>query len=200
MPVSGRGSLDREVILIKILYKKAYNLYADENFEDSLKLLTQTSEIWFDHELKTKFLYLQGMNFFKMGEFDRSIRIFYELKNLVPKNPKIFFMLGEILYHTGNFKESERMYTRAKKCDYFNFELTLKSALSAWKSDNFIRMYNILKEGYIPEIISKEDEDRLRIFLLDFLSNSNYDYAYPVFFRIIEFCNIQRDHINILFQ
>jgi tetratricopeptide (TPR) repeat protein len=184
--------LDKEVILIKILYKKAYNLYLDECFEDSLKLLIQTSEIWFDHHLKIKFLYLQGMNFFKLKNFERALRIFYELAILIPRNPKIFFMLGEISYSLGNYKESERMYSKAKKCDYFNFDLTLKTALSAWKSDDYLKMYKRLKEGYIPEIISKEEELKLKKFLLDFLANSNYSKTYSLVKKFRKWCNFRK--------
>lgn len=184
--------MDKEVILIKILYKKAHDLYIDESYEDSLKLLIQTSEIWFDHQLKHKFLYLQGMNFFKMKNFERAMRIFYELLTLIPRNPKIFFMIGEICYLTGNYKESEKMYSRAKKCDYFNFELTLKTAMSAWKSENYMRMYRRLKEGYIPEIISKDEELKLKQFLLEFLSTSDYAKAYQLVKKFRKWCSFRK--------
>jgi hypothetical protein len=105
-------------------------------------------------------------------------------------------MLGEICFLTGDYKESDRMYSRAKKCDYFNFDLTLKSALSAWKSGNHQRMYKRLKEGYIPEIISRDEELNLKKFLLDFLSNSNYPKAYSLVKKFRKWCSFRKKHIQ----
>lgn len=172
--------MENDKLFLKTLFKKAYDLYLEETYEDSQKLLSQTQDLWFDEKDKCKFLTLFGMNSLKLKNFERAKRSFFEVLAIFPHNPKIYDMLGEVYYSEGKYVESEKMYVRAKEEDFFNFDLTLKSARSAWKSGNYIRMFKRLKDGYIVDVISKEEEKELKKFLLEFLKTSNYPETYSL--------------------
>jgi len=172
--------MEEEKILLKIVYKKAYYCYLEASYDESIKILNNSLDIWFETRDKYKFMTLIGLNYLKLKNYDRAERAFYEVLGEFPYNPKILDLIGTLYYESSKFVESEKMYLKARDEDFFNFGLTLKSAYSAWKSGNIIRAFKRLKAGYIPSVINAQEEKELKKFLLDFLRQSKSPQAFDL--------------------
>ncbi len=193
--------MEKDLLLIKTLFKKSLNLYQDKRFQDSINLLSNTSDLWINYIEKWRFLTLLGVNYFKLSNFNRAERIFLESLTIVPDNLKALDLLGRIYFIQGRYIESERIFYTAKKYDFYNFYLNIRMALSAWKSGNLQRMFKRLKDGYIPHIIGKKEEKKLKEFLLDFLKNSNNSEAYVLIKNFRKWCyevkqKVKKKHKN----
>jgi tetratricopeptide (TPR) repeat protein len=188
--------MEKDLVLLKTLFNKSYNLYLDSKYEDSLKLLNHTSEIWMEYSQKSKFLTLVGMNYFKSQKFSQAERALLESLAHYPDNIKVLDLLGKIYFAQGRFVESEKAFLEAKKNDFYNFYFSIKTAKSAWKSGNFKRMFRRLKEGYMPQLISKKEEKKLKEFLLEVMHNTDNPDAYEFIKKFRKWCYEKKQKIK----
>ena len=180
--------MEKEIVLLKTLFIRAYNLFLDGHYEDSLKLLSHTSEIWVDYFQKSKFLTLMGMNYFKLNELNKAERALLEALAVSPESVKVLDLLGQIYYYQKRYIESEKAFLTAKRRDFYNFYFSIKTAKSAWKSGSYLRMFKRLKEGYVPDLIDMKEERKLKDFLLNFLRDSKTPDAYVLTKRFRAWC------------
>jgi len=180
--------MEKDLVLLKTLYNKSYSLYIEKKYEESLNLLNHTSEIWIEYSQRSRFLTLVGMNYFKLEKLEQAERALLESIAIYPDNIKVLDLLGKIYYLQGRFIESEKAFLEAKKNDFYNFYFSIKTAKSAWKSGNFNRMFRRLKEGYIPQLISKKEEKKLKEFLLEVLHNGENPEAYEHIKKFRKWC------------
>ena len=184
--------MDKDISLLKTLFDKASNLYLNNKYVESLNLISNTSEMWIDYSQKYKFLSLIGMNYYKLENYTRAERPFLESLAIKPDNIKVLDLLGNIYFIQGRYIESEKVFLLAMRNDFCNYNFSIKTAKSAWKSGNLLRMVKRLKEGYIPEFIGKKEEKNLKLFLLDFLQNSNIPEAYNLIKNFRKWCYEQK--------
>lgn len=184
--------VDKDLMLLKKLYSKSFNLYKEGKYKESLSLILNTSELWIDYIQKSRFLFLLGINYFKLEENDRAERALLESLAIIPDDIRVLDLLGKIYFLQERFVESEKIFLRAKKNDFYNFHFSIKTAKSAWMSGNFKRMFKRLKEGYIPQLIGEKEEKKLKELLLDFLRNSNIDHAFFLIKQFRKWCYEKR--------
>jgi tetratricopeptide (TPR) repeat protein len=180
--------LKKDLVLLKTLFDKAYKLYVDKKYIDSLNLLNHTSEMWIDYPQKNRFLTLIGINNYKLKNYYLAERALLESLALYPDNIRVLDILGKIYYVQERYIESERVYLKAKKNDFYNFYFSIKTARSAWKSGNYNRMFRRLKEGYMPQFIGKKEVKKLKEFLLEFLRTSDSPHTYLLIKKFRKWC------------
>ncbi len=190
-------SLQNDIFLLKTLYNKAYAFYKEGNFRESLNLVNNTSELWIDYPQKFNFLFLIGYNNYKLGNYNSAERALLEALALYPDNIRALIILGKIFYLQERYREAEKIYLHAARYDIYNFNLSLKTAQSAWKSGSPKRMIKRLKEGFLPEFINKKEERQLKLFLLDFLHNSNVPGAYNIIKKFRSWCYNQKNRLKL---
>lgn len=187
--------MKKDSLILKNLFNKSYNLYVSERYKESLNLLNSKAPLWFDHHSKFKFIILIGMNFYKTGQFDRAERSFYEALSLFPENIKVMDLLGKMYFMQKRYIDAERIYMKAKREDYFNFEFSIKAAQAALLSKSHKRMFRRLKEGYLPEFITHEEEKKLKKFLLDYMKNNAGPDTYEQVKKFRSWCHKRRESI-----
>lgn len=192
--------MERDLLLLKTLFIKAYNLFLEKNYADSIKLLTHTTELWIDYYQKNRFLTLLGMNYFRLGKFEKAERVLLESLAIFPDNIKVLDLLGQIYFYQQRYIESEKAFLSAKRNDEYNFNFALKTAKSAWKAGNYARMFKRLKESYIPDIISAKEQSKLKEFLLDFLRTSEAPNAYILTKNFRKWCFNKRKNVKKFYK
>jgi tetratricopeptide (TPR) repeat protein len=172
--------MEKDILILKTIFDQANRLYKDGKYQESINLLTNTSEIWIDYQQKYAFLTILGKNFYKLDRWSESERILLETLAIYRDNITALNLLGNLYFAQNRFHESEKYYLAASRIDIYNYFLSIKAAKSAWKSGNFRRMFRRLKEGFYKKPLSKREDYLLKKLLLEFLSQSNIPESYQL--------------------